>query len=238
MKKIIICGVASLTMATMPLFSAFAVDASITGDSAKDVTVGEVDETIYSVDITWGDMSFDWKYNALTNGYAFLGKETSCQLPAERDIYNLAVLGNLYSDYECTTPVEGEVSLGENYYSNVTTAYDIKVWDESVNGRVKAQASFTPSEKYTWVKGVFSDIAMSFPMYVYADNNFDGYTETDGTLTNKMGISAPVAGQPIHTLSDVMFHLEVNEEAEIDLGSIVAGDKIGTVTINIEPDLN
>ena len=74
MKKALILAtiLGSLLPAIMPAFGAYAVDSQ-----SHDVTVGEVDETIYSVDIYWGgDLAFDWKYDEETNSHDFRAKKS------------------------------------------------------------------------------------------------------------------------------------------------------------------
>ena len=46
MKKQLLAGAASLVMAARPMLGVFATEISVTGDASKDVTVGEVDETV------------------------------------------------------------------------------------------------------------------------------------------------------------------------------------------------
>ena len=244
MKKSIICGIAAFAMAATPMFSVFAeAPQAGTADGyfmgSKDATVGEVDETVYSVDLNWGDMVFDWKYNPITNGYAFVSN-TICQMPAELDVQYLSIIGNLYSDYACTEAVksDGPIELeGHNYSSMIPSFSTIKLQDNSINGKVKARASFAPSDNYSWVNGVFSDLALSNPRYVYTTNTFDSYEASDGTFKSGMG-SIPLPGEPLRQNSYVLFHLEIDEEAEYDANSVSPNDKIGAITINIEPDLN
>ena len=71
MKKSLICGIASLALAAAPALSTFATGL---GSQTQDIMAGEVDETIYSVDISWGDMTFDWKYDYSANTFGFATK--------------------------------------------------------------------------------------------------------------------------------------------------------------------
>lgn len=241
MKKTIICGMASLAMATMPVFGAFAETPTLdggTGSSQKDVTVGEVDETVYSVDLSWSDMVFDWKYNQYTNEYALLNRPSCVMVEhitplSEEDqadyLSSLMLDGNLYSDFTCTTPAT-EVDIHTPNFMKAHGAESIFLTDNSTNGQVKASASFTPSENYSWVNGVFSKANLP-TLYNEKINNFSYELAENGAFT-------PMVGDNYHTTTwECSFHLEVNKAIE-RTNTVSKDDKIGTITINIEPDLN
>ena len=236
MKKRLLAGAASLVMAATPMLGVFATDISVTGDASKDVTVGQVDETIYSVDITWGDdMAFDWKYNALYNKYVFVSAKTLCRLISEEedDLAYLAEIGNLFAPAAppttggCAEPIAvADVDPTQTRYTtNIPMGYRMYAKDNSVNGKVKVKASFTAESDYSWVKGVFSE---GGPLYTYA-NSWITYTENDGSFY-KLNANDEEAY--------VNFHLETKPDAEYDASSVAAGDKIGTITLDITPDLN
>lgn len=242
MKKSLLISAASLAIAATPVFSAFATDINITGDSSKSVTVGEVDAPVYSVDIDWGDLTFDWKYNPFVGEYTFLGKPTCMDIAGKSMgvLSYLADQGNLYaeSDFTCTG---SKISAEDLDYSQPTGAYRgmmpggalIELTDSSTNGRIKPSIAFTPEAKYSWVDGVFS--TGNAPLiYDYETNSF-GYGEYGEEITD--GSMSPTMGGFDIAIYDVMMHLEVND----DMGNtepITTGDKIGTVTINIEPVSN
>lgn len=243
MKKSLILGTAvvALVAAMAPAFSASAASENATiGNSTKNVAVGEVDDTVYSVEIDWDDLVFDWEYNLSNNDFAFLGNE-KCRYVGIKDNYPyLLYRGKLFSDHACSQVVdEGSFSEeGSDYYGLMPGPFEIKLYDDSVNGKVKATASFAAEEKYSWVKGVFTNIVMSGTEYNYQTNKFERYEEDDGVLKGHMGIAPYVGNSQNHTMRDTMFHLEIIENAEIDTDSIEGGDKIGTLTLAIEPDLN
>ena len=225
MKKSIICGIASLAMATAPAFSAFAtIDVDVDGDITKDVTVGEVDETVYSVDITWGNMAFDWKYDGIAKRFGFEGKHNCTQVgvgaTAESGEPNF---DGLYKDNMCTEPAtEG---FAGPFYANLLSGGSIDVLDNTTNGQVKIKASFTPENKYSWVTGKFSSV-------VYADNNGNFSQDLeDGYLVGVMGTVGHTAG------FNGMLYLE-GDDTHVTSDAVTANDKIGTVTLTIEPDLN
>ncbi len=240
MKKILMCGVASLALAAIPVFGAFA-EAPQSGNSetgyfvgSKNATVGDVDETIYSVDLTWGDMVFDWKYDENTNGFNFQEQPGVKQLVSTMGdgfdwLTNEKDKGFIYEDESCRTRFTGEIADGVSYYW--CPAYDasgvVKLSDNSINGRVKATASFTPSDDYDWVTGRFGLWEMNSGNLVFNESEngeFQQYVDT-----NWDGSSV------VYTMLDLK--LEKNEEA-LGSTSVSTSDRIGTVIISIEPDLD
>ena len=219
MKKSLIAGAASLALAAMPVVSTFALDP---GSYTQDVTVGEVDEPVYSVDIEWGNLIFDWKYNAETNEYNF---ESPKQCVAF--IYSgAATEQKMYSDDTCGSLVSNPVG-GNTYYAKEHGNDRVVVYDESENGQIKARLSFTPEAKYAWVTGKIGE-------YIYYPNG-DDYTFEEyenGVL--------PVRGSralaPAHR-GELKLEKNANSTTNV-YSSISKDDKIGTVTITIEPDIN
>ena len=66
MKKAIATTITSLALAALPAISVCAID-----NQSHDVTVGDVDSPVYSVDIYWDDLIFVWKYDEEANSYGF-----------------------------------------------------------------------------------------------------------------------------------------------------------------------
>ena len=171
MKKSIKAGLCAGLLA-VPLFvTAGGAFATGLGSDSKPATVGEVGETIYSVDILWGDMVFDWTYWDAPGTYNFKPRMScekytlgSSQLES-RMIYFASDWERLYSDSACTERVTdlgaGALPNGDPRYANGTEFYvkevnsSIIVHDHSQNGRVKAQVSFTATDDYSWVSAHF-----------------------------------------------------------------------------------
>ncbi len=207
----------------MPLANTFA-EGDLDGGS-HDVTVGEVDEPIYSVDIEWNDMVFDWKYNAETNEYNFespkqcVGFIYSGETPAP----------NMFSDNTCSSLVSDPV-VGNMYYSKEHVNDRVGVFDESENGRIKAQVSFVSEPKYSWIVGTVGQYIKTIDGEDYSFEEYD-----NGILP----VNGDRAGAPAH-----YGHLKLvknvgpNNPVNAEEGPITQGEKIGTVTITIEPDLN
>ena len=68
MKKNLLVGIIGLS--ALALFTtnvnAETIDLENVSETGKSVIVGEVDVPVYSVDITWGDLTYDWKYDDVT----------------------------------------------------------------------------------------------------------------------------------------------------------------------------
>ena len=205
-------------------FSAFAADVSVTGDITKNVTVGTVDETVYSVDITWGDMAFDWKYDEATEAFRFVGKRGCVQVGVggNEESSDSPNFDGLFEDNACTEPATG-ASSGP-FYANMLTGGTIDVVDSTTNGQIKARASFVPEDDYSWVVGKLSSV-------IYADDNYDFSQDLDD------GYLETIAGGPVSRILNGVLYLE-GDDVHVYSDSVTAGDKIGTITLTIEPDLN
>lgn len=239
MKKALAISALALALASMPALGAYAIDSK-----THDVTVGGVDETVYSVDIIWGeDMVYDWKYDEKTGGYGFRAR-LGCQgwYASNATITYLTALANgggLYADETCETPFTGTVTEegSDQYYVRDNVGGKVEVLDFSQNGKVSATASFTPAEKYNWVEGKFANFAN---VTAYGDIlYFDSLSEI-ANITVPIG---PVinASLCVGTCGEIgrfekTFYLEKAAGANVDSQSISTSDKIGTITINITPD--
>ena len=255
MKKTIICGLACLSMASMPTFGAFA--ATFGGDpdtgyftGTRDAYVGEIDETVYSVDLNWGSMTFDWKYAKDLNRYRFESSRTCDGVIYKHDDNSTGKqfeTGGIYSDANCTTVIEDEPADGTIVHVKENPGSWVSVKDNSTNGKVKVLASFTPTQKYDWVTGEFvaggsfTDGSSLAHMNISKDNQLEVGTELyyyfgesygDGVIPTLDSARAGVDG--MHYA-----HLMLRTKAETDLSNvdIATHDSIGRVTINIEPDM-
>ena len=255
MKKTIICGLACLSLAAAPSFGVFAE--SLQGDpstgyftGSHDATVGEVDETIYSVDLSWGDMTFDWKYARDLNKYGFEpSRECVSTYYHSGDGFSSLEFeaGAIYSDANCTTVVTEEPADDTLVYDLSTFKNHISVQDRSTNGKVKVLASFTPVEKYNWVTGEFMSggaytdsesithlnvprenyLRIAGDLYYYFDEVYsDGVIPaTENTI---------VDGEGFHF---ARLMLRTKDGTDLSGVDVSADDKIGTIIIAIEPDM-
>ena len=222
MKKSIICGAASLAFAATSVVSAFAVGP---GTQTNDVTVGEVDETIYSVDISWGDMAFDWKYNEETNEHNFeLPKEC---IELTYDGYGALFNGKvenqkMFNDNTCSSLVSNPVE-GNQYFAERHINDRIVVSDNSENGHILAQASFASEPDYEWVTGTIINYPVVWEDYIeeLEDGMLPCWIDTEFGESTCVGY-LKLEKNNLYTTSS----------------NINAGDKIGTITLTISPDTN
>ena len=232
-KNLLATSAAIISLAAMPAVNVFASTAQ-----EQDVTVGEVDSIVYDVDITWGDMSFDWRYNEITEKYEFRPK-ISCiaNVDGSEAWQLLQENGNLYTDNQCTTPEVGEISSGLHYQKAISGG-KITVTDNSTNGKVTASASFTPTTNYSWVTGHIGSqlmgIAYETPIvplgYNPATETFS-YTElTNGELADE--------STPANRILGGYLYLTVDNPTSAQISNITSNDKIGTVTVGITPVYN
>ena len=218
----------------MPLANTFA-EGDLDGGS-HDAIVGEVDETEYSVNISWGNMTFDWKYNSATNSFDFQ-PQTRCVGSSAQ--YNLTFMhsyqneGNLYSDNTCTALMTGELTEDGFYYYTVPDG-EMTVKDFTQNGRIKATASFTPESKYDWVTGEFGGWSRACSVEPDYTECSTAFTESGSEFYfNSNIVESGVEGRLL------LKSLNLKKAADPAYSdSITSSDKIGTVTITIEPDLN
>lgn len=229
----------------MPLANTFA-EGDLSGGS-HDVIVGEVDETEYSVDIIWGDMTFDWKYAKDINKFGFEPSRTCMGEHYQQGDYISSrefASGILYSDSSCTTVLEEEPAEGTQVYSKSGFEDYMSVQDNSINGKIKVSASFTSENSYNWVTGEFvtggywtdgeslSHMDISRENYlVIGDDVYYYYGEnySNGQITEHPNVPG------LHYANLV---LKTDQSTDLSAANVTANDKIGTVTITIEPDLN
>ncbi len=239
MKKALILATSALAIASMPALGAYAIDSR-----THDVTVGGVDQTVYSVDISWGEnMVYDWKYNESTGSYGFKARLGCRGWSADNATISyltaLANGGGLYSDETCETPFTGTVTEEgfDQYYAKDNVGGRVWVYDNSQNGKVSATASFTPTEKYNWVEGKFANFAnvTAFGDILYYDSVSE-LADNTYPIGPSINTALCVGGCDEWVRFEKTFYLEKAAGANVDSQSISTSDKIGTITINIAPD--
>lgn len=243
MKKSLALGMASLALAVAPVFNVFAEEPQEgnLGES-HDVTVGEVDETVYSVDIDWGDLSFDWKFDWASNSFNFKAHPRCLGWGVDYGTYatgwneewlqSMQRAGRLYSDEGCSVKYEGELQQDAPAYTTSETPGNyIMVEDTSINGRLFAMAEFVPSDGYDWVTGKFDPYALirTSGSVDYFDNfdAFAGAAREDYGSEFGMGDSDSIIFNSYLNLSKKS---DTTAEQE---ATITSGKKIGTVEITI-----
>lgn len=237
MKKSLFAGAASLLLTAMPVLGAYAIDSQ-----SHDVTVGDVDAPVYSVDINWGDLSFDWKYDEETNSFDFeapLECASTESLPywngmdSTQFLQNAHDLSLLFADENCTSPYYGDLSSATTYMK-MFPKNRIIVLDYSTNGSVSATMSFAAESNYDWVEGKTAPYyAISSSGKVHFINNPSEALEDEiypGLGAGSTGPDAPLV--PLSTL----FYIKKAANTDTSTKTVSANDKIGTITINITPN--
>jgi len=160
------------------------------------VTVGNVagsTGTVYSVDIEWGDLSFDWTYNSSTSQYEWSNESKEVCEPAELSEGSFVSSNSSYVYYQnsnCTTRFIGEVHAGQTIYQKANKAHSIKIYDYSKNGYVKPSLSWRSAVKYDYTTATFKYEANRCQVIPAATlqqyiNNYSGYTVfTDSTCSS------------------------------------------------------
>ena len=231
MKKTLVCGMMLLALPVILTANSFAVGI---GAQTRDVAVGDVDETVYSVDLNWGDMTFDWKYDEETNSFNFQqqrgpGQAVSTVADGYDWLSNEKNKGYIFEDESCKNIFVGEIENGTTYYwcPIYFASGVVRLSDNSTNGKVKATASFESDDSYNWVTGRFGLWEMNGGSAVFnesEDGEFQQFTDInwDGDTTTY-----------------TMINLDLEKTGEpLSADAISTDDKIGTITISIEPDLN
>lgn len=167
--------------------------------ASENVTVGSVDTPVYSVDITWGDFSYDWVYDSTTSEYKWENtKMTKCGqvMPEDAgsttgiyasinytaDEYAAEVTkGNIYSDTTCSTTIDSvayaDIMSTPVYSKFEGEAYQgLVISDNSSLGQVVPSVAWTSGANYDWVTGKF----------LYNSCDFNCAAVTDETMFNEM----------------------------------------------------
>jgi len=193
------------------------VSAAGTGSSTKDVYVSNVPDPVYSVDIAWGDFNYSWTYNQSDKSYAFKPDITCGKYT---DGYpGIIAYGGYFANNTCTTQFSG---------SDLTNAYvwrgvpAVIVIDNSTNGHVASNVSFTPSSNYSWVTGKF----------------YGGYSLQNKEMTYSNALTnGAMVRDDMDGLAQAYLELQASNGAS-HTSSVKSGDKIGTITLTISPDTN
>lgn len=255
MKKKLFGALMLTTMFALPVFAnADEVKEPADFNDEKTVVVGEVDTTVYQVDIEWGNFSYDWKYDRDTNKFGFkanLGCEGAGQMGdgnlITESLEYFKSNNLLYSDNTCSTLQTSELVDGTAYYAKTQVGGFVRILDESVNAKIKANASFTPSQDYGWISGKFYKSLTFSPVsgkIQYFNQISDGYlsenTDPIPEFEEPLEIQTILRGfdQPTseyHRAFTAWLSLDVNDQV-IQSNTITSEDVIGTVTIQISQD--
>jgi len=224
------------------LAAMFALPLCVSAEEAKPsdfndeqtVVVGEVDTTVYSVEIQWTDLSYDWKYDKDTNDFKFM-PSLACQAVTGNALQDYITSGEtIYSDNTCATLHTGEYQNENTYYVQNGFFPTVQVEDYSVNGKIKAKASFAPSGSFAnWVTGKFYEYTTYDNKKIEYHNELtDGYLKSNPITSGEGG-----TGNILGYLLTGTLKLEVNNEYTGEK-VVETGNTIGTVTLEISEDTN
>ena len=137
------------------------------GDNSIDasVTVGEVDVPVYSVQISWQNFRFEWKYDKKLNSYGWKAAEI-CQplnITTSESFDEFSADRIIYTDNACMTETTSyDESITEYYYrlddfslTDDNGAY-ILITDQTENGSITPSLTWNATEDYGYVEGKFS----------------------------------------------------------------------------------
>lgn len=140
----------------------------------QNVVVGEIDVPVYSVDIIWGDMTFDYKYNGYNGKYEWR-EQIEC-IKLESDSYYDSDSSRIYMDSNCDEryiPSEYdslETLIDRGFYEAITKmdelefgwvfAGEIQVHDgshirDNYGGFITPTLTWTSENEYSYVEGDF-----------------------------------------------------------------------------------
>lgn len=213
---------ACLGLLALPLLTSCASNAFAIEGGSKTVTVGNVDETIYSVDISWGSMEFDYLYSPALLDHYFMYK-TECKAHEGYDgVADIArEMHSLFYDSSCQTSAEDAASglHNDDTFYILEKSGSIIVEDKSVNGAIEAAVEFTPSANYSWVDGNFYS---NYGISLYGGAGYREPLHRDGYL---------------ETIDRFHFgELELTKNYGAGNDKVInANDVIGTVTVTISP---
>jgi hypothetical protein len=141
------------------------------GETEAEVTVGSVAVPVYSVEITWDNFVFDWKYDNNNNNF-YWGNHGYCtaatslnEVPGEHEgqRYGFVYENTFYSNDTCTTEISDKDALLDSleagnataYYVSVDTEATINVYDTSTNGYVTVGFDWEAESKYNFTTANF-----------------------------------------------------------------------------------
>lgn len=261
------------------------LDLTNVSTTGQTVTVGEVDAPVYSVDITWGDLTYDYKYNQVTSEYYWQSKKVCEKLYLDQygemeHSYNNKEL-DIYWDDACENEMEYGIyndfneALSHVYFTSddPNGAGTIQILDNSVNAKIKPSVSWASESDYDFVNGKFEyegtivtycdPITTEEEMNMYVSSGNKIYNDSSCSMENleenrtfyvgKYYIAAAggrgfkeLIGTKLpedarsegagngSTIGWYFLRLSLENNPAKEAKMPVKGDKIGTVTINID----
>lgn len=229
MKKKLFSMLMLTTLFALPVFvNAEEVKQPSDFNDTKDVVVGNIDTTVYSVDVHWSGFSYDWKYDKETNKFGFKSSIGCEGYKVTSDTFQdwIDAGEKVYLDNQCTSLQTGDFVAENTYYRKTNVNGYVSVADNSVNGRIKAKVGFTPSNSYDWVSGKF------YQGYIFTPST-ESIEYGNELVNNYLSLVSNFSGSS--RLLHGILKLEVNDKYN-GSETIETGATIGTVTLEISED--
>ena len=227
MKKILLMGIISFGALTLCLkgVKAETLDLTNVSETGQSVTVGEVDVPVYSVDITWGNMTFDYKYNNETGQYYWKTKEDSQEYdmtPGHILIEDNSKYGSIRPSIYWQSEQKYDFVDAHFYYEGFV---ECGVLDENLFDNLDSDYIYTDATcetKLTDTNSIFEE-GKYYGAYASLKNKLSGNLLPDNSVNVGMD------GKEWYHLQFELVN-NLNKESKLP----ITGDKIGTVTISID----
>lgn len=234
MKKKLLLGLVSL-LSVLP----FGVNAETIGSveenntSNANVTVGEVDNVIYNVEIVWNEFKFNWKYNSEKSEYEWQAGNAMEIIPLsiygeiDEEFFN-AEKENICMDSTCTTKISEELTYEElvanidDYYYNVgegDISNHFHIGDYSIGGEIVPSVKWTSAEDYEYVEGKFTYSANVEKCELFEDEeSFEQYVSegikfySDSACTEELDETVTEYQSGMYTIAMYSERLALNTE--------------------------
>lgn len=222
MKKNLLVGLIGLGVFTVfaANVKAETVNLDNISETGKNVIVGDVTAPVYSVDIEWGDMTFDYKYDDVNEQYYWREKIECEKLVAglESNFNNNEL--DLYYDNACENEMPAEnfdfdtALTIEAYYAR-TVGGMISIHDSSQNGSIIPSISWTSESNYDFVDANFyyegpvnrcASIEDEFDFNNTVNAGFKLYTDSNCTLSEENDSPAFESGKYYHLDTGAGWH--------------------------------
>jgi len=139
-KRNLLMGILGCGLLFTQVAKAETLDLTNVSETGQNVVVGEVETPVYSVDITWGNMEFDYVYNEVTGSFEWKGEQNCVELETHHEESFAKGWLNVYSDSTCTNSQSYESfeeALDAKAYVGYENAY-VSIVDNSVRGKVSS----------------------------------------------------------------------------------------------------
>ena len=195
-----------------------------------DVTVGNVEAPVYSADLYWESLSFDWVYDNSTKSFDW-APTPICTFfyPEDGMTFEDAFASgmSIYGDSTCSTKAETyDESIQEYYYLRERENVFINITDLSQSGEIVPSVEWNSSEKYNNVIGKISyyDSDKSVCSVIESEEMLDYALEREVTLYSDSVCSINVVDTNLEYLEDTYYAFVNIDSIEELIGSEIPDD--------------